>query len=79
LNPSAVLLAGALNSEVNHGRQRELIDEHLWSIRRLAAREKDAQRLVTAGVTPTLIILLKARALDGEGLDLVLLTLGILA
>lgn len=40
---------------------------------------KDAQKLVTAGIVPTVILLLKARAIDGIRLEIVLATLGTLA
>ncbi|KAJ7208014.1 armadillo-type protein, partial [Mycena pura] len=61
--PNANLLAGALLTE----------------IQKLGLRsQKDAQKLVTAGTIPTLILLLKTRAVDGIRLEAVLLTLGIL-
>ncbi|THU83678.1 ARM repeat-containing protein [Dendrothele bispora CBS 962.96] len=59
-----VLLAGALQAEVKAGRKDEL----------------SAQKLITAGLVPTLILLLKTRAASsGEGLDFVLMTLGALS
>ncbi|KAJ6602491.1 hypothetical protein DFH09DRAFT_1124971 [Mycena vulgaris] len=77
--PNATLLAGALLSEVKEGRKREVIDGYLDKIQRLGLRShKDAQKLVTAGTIPTLILLLKTRAVDGMGLETVLLALGIL-
>ncbi|KAJ7119484.1 hypothetical protein C8R44DRAFT_877912 [Mycena epipterygia] len=76
---NANLLAGALLSEVKEGRKREVIDGYLDKIQRLGLRShKDAQKLVTAGTIPTLILLLKSRAVDGIGLETVLLALGIL-
>ncbi|KAF7361275.1 Protein kinase domain-containing protein [Mycena sanguinolenta] len=78
--PNANLLAGALLTEVKEGRKPEIIDGYLDKIQRLALKShKDAQKLVTAGVIPTLILLVKTRAVDGVGLETVLLTLGILA
>ncbi|KAF7361188.1 ARM repeat-containing protein [Mycena sanguinolenta] len=79
--PNANLLAGALLTEVKEAwRQPEIIDGYLDKIQRLALKShKDAQKLVTAGVISTLILLLKTRAIDGVGLETVLLTLGILA
>jgi len=75
-----VLLAGALHAEVTEGRKRDVIDHHLTMIYELASQSnKDAEKLVTAGVVPSLILLLKARAVDAIGLQIVLITLGILA
>ncbi|KAJ7159838.1 armadillo-type protein [Mycena crocata] len=77
--PNANLLAAALLSEVKEGRRREVINGYLSKIQKLGLRShKDAQKLVTAGTIPTLILLLKERAVDGIGLDTVLLALGIL-
>ncbi len=44
-----------------------------------AEDDKDAQRLVTAGVVQDLILLLRRRATDYGGLEIVLVTLGTLA
>jgi hypothetical protein len=75
-----VLLAGALHAEVTEGRKRDTIDDHLTKIYELASQsDKDAEKLVTAGVVPSLILLLKARAIDSIGLEIVLITLGVLA
>jgi hypothetical protein len=75
-----VLLAGALHAEVTEGRNRDTIDDHLTKIYELASQsDKDAEKLVTAGVVPSLILLLKARAVDSFGLEIVLITLGVLA
>ncbi|KAJ6589090.1 hypothetical protein B0H19DRAFT_1102869 [Mycena capillaripes] len=77
--PNANLLAGALLTEVKEGRKREVIDDYLEKIQQLGlTSHKAAQKLVTANVIPTLILLLKTRAVDGIGLETVLLTLGIL-
>ncbi|KAJ7640158.1 hypothetical protein B0H17DRAFT_1023203 [Mycena rosella] len=77
--PNANLLAGALLSEVKEGRKREVIDGYLDKIQKLGmSSHKEAQKLVTAGTIPTLILLLKTRAVDGIGLETVLLALGIL-
>ncbi|KAJ7475199.1 hypothetical protein B0H11DRAFT_2195216 [Mycena galericulata] len=77
--PSASLLAGALLAEVKGDRKREVIDSYLHKIQKLGRRShKDAQKLVTANTIPTLILLLKTRAVDGFGLEAVLLALGIL-
>ncbi|KAG9127149.1 hypothetical protein FRC07_000476 [Ceratobasidium sp. 392] len=77
---SAVLLAGALQSETVESRQQSAIDEHLIDVQKLAASsEKEAQKLVTAGIINTLTILLRERAIDSVGLDLVLKALGTLA
>ncbi|KAG9050333.1 hypothetical protein FS837_006205 [Tulasnella sp. UAMH 9824] len=78
--PSAILVAGALDAEITGGRNRDLIDGYLQVIQQLATdSQREAEKLVSAGVVPTLIMLLKSRAMDGQGLDLVLKTLGILA
>ncbi|KAJ7020727.1 hypothetical protein C8F04DRAFT_1013931 [Mycena alexandri] len=77
--PNANLLAGALLSEVKEGRKREVIDPLLSKIQKMGMKSnKDAERLVTAGTIPTLILLLKTRAVDGIGLENVLMALGIL-
>ncbi|KAJ7037062.1 hypothetical protein C8F04DRAFT_1393846 [Mycena alexandri] len=78
--PNATLLVGALQSEVKEGRQQDIIDPLLSRIQRLGRRShKDAQKLVTAGAIPALISLLKTRAVDGTGLETVLIALGILS
>jgi hypothetical protein len=75
-----VLLAGALHAEVTEGRKQDVINDYLHRAQLLCSQsDKDAQRLVTAGIVPTVILLLKARALDATGLEIVLITLGILA
>ncbi|KAJ6577746.1 hypothetical protein B0H19DRAFT_1253057 [Mycena capillaripes] len=77
--PKATLLVGALLSEVKDGRKPEVIDPLLLSIQELGLKsDKGVQRLTTAGAIPTLILLLKTRAVDGIGLEIVLVTLGIL-
>jgi DNA-binding GntR family transcriptional regulator len=76
---AAVLLAGALQSEAMESRQQSAIDEHLVDVQRLAASsEKEAQKLITAGIINTLTILLRERAVDSIRLDLVLKALGTL-
>ncbi len=71
---------GALQSEIKEGRDRFIIDGYLVKIQILAIGSvKDAQRLVTAGAVPTLIHLLKIRAANMEGLEILLMTLGTLA
>ena len=75
-----MLLAGALRAEVMEGRKQESIDNYLRQIQFLSSQsDKEAQKLVTAGVVPTVILLLKSRAVDGIRLEVVLTTLGILA
>ena len=75
-----MLLAGALQAEVTEGRKQDVIDDYLRKVRSLCSQsDKEAQKLVTAGIVPTVILLLKARAVDAVGLDIVLMTLGILA
>ncbi|KAJ7641354.1 hypothetical protein FB45DRAFT_1022109 [Roridomyces roridus] len=77
--PNASLLAGALLSEVKEGRKQDVIDSYLYKIQKLGRRShKDAEKLVTAGTIPTLILLLKSRAVEGIGLENVLTALGIL-
>ncbi|KAL0580453.1 hypothetical protein V5O48_001523 [Marasmius crinis-equi] len=79
INP--VLVVGALEAEIKDGRSPEAIDEHLLKIDQLASQnEKTAQKFITAGVIPVLILLLKRRAVsDDPGLDTVLMALGTLA
>lgn len=75
-----MLLAGALQAEVTEGRKHEVIDEYLRKTQLLSSQsDKVAQKLVTAGIVPTVILLLKARAVGADGLEIVLITLGILA
>lgn len=77
---NAVLLAGALQAEVLEGRKQDIVDGYLHKVQHLCSQSyKEAQKLVTAGIVPTVILLLKARAADEVGLELVLITLGILA
>lgn len=79
LGRNPVLLAKALHAEVTEGRKQEVIDDYLEKVRSICSRsDKEAQKLVTAGVVPTVLLLLQARAIDGVGLELVLVTLGIL-
>ncbi|QRV87525.1 hypothetical protein RhiJN_15543 [Ceratobasidium sp. AG-Ba] len=76
---SAKLLASALQSEAVESRQQSAIDEHLVDVQHLAASsEKEAQKLIAAGIINTLTILLRERAVDSVGLDLVLKALGTL-
>ena len=72
---------GALQAEIKGGRNPESIDEHLLKIDQLASQnEKTAQKFITAGIIPTLILLLKRRAVSYDpGLSTVLMTLGTLA
>ena len=66
--------------EVNEGRKPDVIDGLLLRIHHLASSsDKEAQKLITAGAITTLIILLKARAVEGFGLEPVLMALGTLA
>ncbi|KAG8952318.1 hypothetical protein FRC04_004746 [Tulasnella sp. 424] len=78
--PSAIIVAGALDAEIGGARKREVIDSYLEIVQQLATEsQRDAEKLITAGVVPNLILLLKSRAMDGQGLAVVLKTLGILA
>jgi len=79
-----VLLVGAIQAEVKAGRKDDLIDDYLIKAYHLALQsDKAAQKLITAGLVPTLIHLLKTRAASGDGegvgLDLCLMALGALA
>ncbi|KAK0199652.1 armadillo-type protein [Desarmillaria ectypa] len=76
---NAVLLVGALQSEAQSTRSRDAIDSCLVKVHFLAQSDKGAERLVTAGIVPTLIYLLKIRAANGEGLEIVLACLGLVA
>jgi hypothetical protein len=68
-----------LLSEVKESRKQDVIDPLLAKIQKLGLKShKDAQKLVTAGMIPILILLLKTRAVDGVGLEAVLIALGIL-
>ncbi|KAI3610466.1 hypothetical protein WG66_006876 [Moniliophthora roreri] len=75
-----VLVAQALQVEVKERRNPRAIDECLTKIYLLASQsDKLAQKLITAGVIPTLILLLKTRAAADEPLETVLIALGTLA
>ncbi|KAG7441524.1 uncharacterized protein BT62DRAFT_974685 [Guyanagaster necrorhizus] len=76
---NAVFLVGALQLEVQSTRSRDMIDSCLVKVHFLAQSEKGAEKLVTAGIVPILIYLLKIRAADGEGLEIVLASLGLVA
>lgn len=77
---SAILLAGALHAEVTEGRKKDVIDGYLRRVQLLCSQsDKEAQKLVTAGIVPTVILLLRARALEASGLETALITLGMLA
>ncbi|GAV99042.1 Armdomain-containing protein [Lentinula edodes] len=77
---TAVLLIGALQTELNSSRNAEAIDSYVAKIYHSASESyKEAHKLVTAGAVPALIHLLKTRAAEVEGLEIVLITLGTLA
>jgi predicted amidohydrolase len=77
---NAILLTGALHAEVTEGRKQDVIDDYLHRAQLLCSlSDKEAQRLVTAGIVPTVILLLRARALGAPGLETALITLGMLA
>jgi len=62
------------------GRKPEVIDDYLLRAQFLSLQSsKEVQKLVTAGIVPTIILLLKSRAVDAAGLEIVLMTLGLLA
>ncbi len=78
--PNAILLVGALQAEVQTTRRRAFIDNCLSRIQYVATQcDKGAQKLVTAGAVPVLIHLLKIRAAEPDGLEVVLTTLGLVA
>jgi hypothetical protein len=69
-----------LAGEISANRSRDAIDDQLVNVHRLASQsDKEAQKLITAGIIPTLINLLKARAGDGLGVEVVLMTLGLVS
>ncbi|KAG9003437.1 hypothetical protein FRB93_011060 [Tulasnella sp. JGI-2019a] len=77
---SPMNIALALHSEVTEGKNPEAIDHYLVMTRELIfMSEKEIPRLITAGIVPTLITLVKARSHDGVGIEVVLKTLGMLA
>jgi len=56
------------------------IDAYMAKIYRYALEsDLNSHRLITAGVVPLLISLLKRRAADDKGLEVVLITLGVLS
>ncbi|KAF5337767.1 hypothetical protein D9758_016612 [Tetrapyrgos nigripes] len=84
---SVLTLVGGLQSEMSHGPGRlgksdPLIDLYMAKIYHTAIEaDQNAHKLITAGVVPLLITLLKRRAADKShrGLEVVLLTLGVLS
>ncbi|KAJ4479387.1 hypothetical protein J3R30DRAFT_2755320 [Lentinula aciculospora] len=77
---SAVLLVGALQTELNGSRNAGAIDSYVAKIYQSASESyKEAHKLITAGAAPALIHLLKTRAAESDGLEIVLITLGTLA
>ncbi|KAG8990599.1 hypothetical protein FRB94_010496 [Tulasnella sp. JGI-2019a] len=78
--PSAVRVASAIHQELAEGRKRETIDEYLLLTQELVSQsEKETQKFITAGIIPNLVLLVKTRAADGQGIEIVLKTLGMLA
>ncbi|KAK1228039.1 hypothetical protein PQX77_008932 [Marasmius sp. AFHP31] len=78
--PSSLLLVQALHAEVKEGRKRETVDGYLIKIYEGALEsDKEAFKLVNSGAVPLLIHLLRTRAADDYGVELVLITLGSLA
>ncbi|KAL0564492.1 hypothetical protein V5O48_017553, partial [Marasmius crinis-equi] len=78
--PSPRLLVQALQTEVKQGRRKESMDGYLIKMYEGALEsDKEAFKLVAAGAVPLLIHLLKTRAADDYGVELVLITLGTLA
>ncbi|KAL0575730.1 hypothetical protein V5O48_006243 [Marasmius crinis-equi] len=78
--PSSLLLVQALQAEVKEGRKKESVDGYLIKIYESALEsDKEAFKLVNAGAVPLLIHLLRTRAADDYGVELVLITLGTLA
>lgn len=73
-----MLLVQALQSELKETRKAEVIDDYLVRIQyRAFNSDRDADRLVTAGVVPVLIQLLKLRGVTGDGLETVMVALGL--
>ncbi|KAJ3739612.1 armadillo-type protein [Lentinula detonsa] len=77
---TAVLLVGALQTELNGSRNADAIDSYVAKIYQSASEShKEAHKLTTAGAARALIHLLKTRAAEIDGLEIVLITLGTLA
>ena len=73
------MLAGALRSELAGNRRPEIVDNYLRSAQFLGLQSpRDVQKLVAAGMVPTVIDLLKARVTRDKGLGILLATLGLL-
>lgn len=69
-----------LQTEVRETRKADEINSYLTRIQHTALQsDRDAQRLVTAGVVPILIQLLKIRGAAGDGLEGVMVALGLVA
>ncbi|KAF8326525.1 uncharacterized protein EI90DRAFT_2975570 [Cantharellus anzutake] len=77
---SAFHLAGAFNTELNQDGDFSILNDYMARIQQMASNsDKDTQRLITAGVVQDLITLLRRRATDYGGLEIVLVTLGTMA
>lgn len=76
----AASIVSALESEVRHGQDSEKLDMHLNNIQRMVVQSpKLAESLATVGVVPVVVDLLKRRAGNGDRLEVVLVTVGVLA
>ncbi|ESK88311.1 hypothetical protein Moror_14833 [Moniliophthora roreri MCA 2997] len=78
--PSAIHLVHALQTEVKEGRKKGSVDGYLVKMYEMATdSEKELFKLVNAGAVPTLIHLLKVRAAEQYGVEIVLINLGTFA
>lgn len=78
---SPVLLVGALQTELDSPtRNMSAIDSYIVKIYAACLESrKEAAKFVTAGLVPVLIHILKTRAANGLGVEIVLITLGTIA
>ncbi|KAG7094346.1 hypothetical protein E1B28_007946 [Marasmius oreades] len=77
---SSKSMIAALQAEMEEGRKRESVDGYLVRMYESGLEsEKEAFKLVNAGAVPLLIHLLRTRAADKYGVELVLIMLGTLA
>ena len=75
-----MVIVTALQEELNGRRNPEAIDQYLDTISQIIFEsESEVEHFIRAGIVETLIHLLRTRAVDGVGLDIVLRLLGLFA
>jgi hypothetical protein len=76
----ATFVVSALQNEMRKGRDPDTIDGYLYRTQHIAAHsDTSAQRLITAGIIPSLVSILRYRFNDSDRLGIILVTWGLLA